>query len=68
MMQTEPKRGESVKVWPTHSRIPSNGNGGAFLPLTGKTVQWSAWWSQRLRDGDVTLSNPFDSDTLTGEA
>jgi hypothetical protein len=58
MSQSDPQRGESVRVWPTHQRVPSNSNGGAWIPLSGKNVQWSAWWAQRLRDGDVVLTDP----------
>lgn len=58
MSQTDPKRGEVVRVWPTHAHVPVNGNGGAFLVAAGKAVPWSPWWAQRLRDGDVTLADP----------
>lgn len=58
MSQSDPKRGETVRVWPTHEHVPVNDKGGGWLAAGGKDVPWSPWWSQRLRDGDVALSDP----------
>ena len=54
-----PVNGAMVPVWPLHARVPVGESAGAsFLPMAGRSVSWSRWWDQRLRDGDVTLSDP----------
>lgn len=59
MRHPDPRNGTRVLVWPTHGRVPVGEMAGAvFLPVEGRTVEWSRWWSQRRRDGDITLSDP----------
>ena len=53
------KNGETIQIWPLHAGVPVSPTGGAvFLPLDGRAVAWSAWWAQRLRDGDITTTDP----------
>lgn len=57
-MSDAPNRGDSVRVWPLNPRVAANSNGGGFLSPMGKPVEWSAWWELRLRDGDITITDP----------
>ena len=55
----EPKRGERVFVRPLHDRVPMSENAGAmFLPREGRELDWSQWWWQRRREGDVEIVAP----------
>jgi hypothetical protein len=55
----EPKNGERVRLWPTHARVQDGETAYArFMALEGREVIWSRYWWQRMRDGDVTATNP----------
>ena len=54
-----PKNGTIVKITPVHAAVPIGESAGAtFLPMAGRDVSWSRWWSQRLTDGDITINPP----------
>lgn len=54
-----PNRGDLVKVWPTHPRVQNGALAhGRWMPLAGREVVWDRWWSSRLNDGDITLTDP----------
>jgi hypothetical protein len=62
-MQNMPRRGDTVFVWPTHSKVQNGAESwGRWMPLEGRLLNLDAknfrYWHQRLLDRDVVLEDP----------
>lgn len=51
----EPRRGEMVKIRPLHSMVALGAHAPGRMLDGPREVAWSAWWSTRLRDGDIAI-------------
>lgn len=54
-------------IYPTR-RIVRDPTNGQALPAAGTSVEWNTYWQRRLREGDVSLTDPRKSEVPAADA